>query len=51
MIMGDFNDDPENDKGSRKVFPMVLLLPHRQKGHRGSLNHKFKWNLFGSDHG
>jgi hypothetical protein len=32
---------------SRKVFfPWFYNVTAPQKGHRGSLNHKFKWNLF-----
>ena len=46
--MGDFNDDPsskslKNLLGKNDLFnPMETLISFT----RGSLNHKFKWNLF-----
>ena len=48
LVMGDFNDNPSND--SIKLLsikgelynPMETLLSYS----RGSVNHKFKWNLF-----
>lgn len=48
MIMGDFNDDPENDSIKKGILPYGFdnVTAPLKKGHRGSLNHKFKWNLF-----
>lgn len=48
MIMGDFNDDPfsksiKNLVNNQDLFnPMETLLSYS----RGSLNHRFQWNLF-----
>ena len=48
LIMGDFNDDPQCKSMKQLVHyhdlynPMEALMSFR----RGSLNHKFKWNLF-----
>ncbi|WP_298901350.1 endonuclease/exonuclease/phosphatase family protein [uncultured Psychroserpens sp.] len=48
LVMGDFNDNPSNEsikflseKGAL-YNPMETMLSYS----RGSLNHKFKWNLF-----
>ncbi|MGJ8683131.1 MAG: endonuclease/exonuclease/phosphatase [Nonlabens sp.] len=48
IIMGDFNDDPENDSISNEILPYGFqnVTAPLKKFHRGSLNHKFKWNLF-----
>ncbi len=48
IIMGDFNDDPENDSITQGILPYGFdnVIGPLKKGHRGSLNHKFKWNLF-----
>lgn len=48
VIMGDFNDDPDNDSIKNGVLPYGFenITAPLKKGHRGSLNHKFKWNLF-----
>jgi predicted extracellular nuclease len=48
IIMGDFNDDPENDSIREGIIPhgfKNITAPLKQ-GHRGSLNYRFKWNLF-----
>lgn len=48
VIMGDFNDDPESKSiknllNNKDLFnPMDTLLSYS----RGSLNHRFNWNLF-----
>lgn len=48
VVMGDFNDEPSNKSlkqllSKNKLFnPMETLLSFT----RGSLNHKFNWNLF-----
>lgn len=48
IIMGDFNDDPENDSISKEIIPYGFqnVTAPLKNFHRGSLNHKFKWNLF-----
>lgn len=48
VIMGDFNDDPDNDSIKNGILPYGFdnVTAALKKGHRGSLNHKFKWNLF-----
>lgn len=48
LIMGDFNDDPENDSIKKGILPYGFdnVIGPLKKGHRGSLNHKSKWNLF-----
>ncbi len=48
IIMGDFNDDPENDSIKNGILPYGFDNPTAglKNFHRGSLNHQFKWNLF-----
>jgi predicted extracellular nuclease len=48
IIMGDFNDDPENKSIKEGILPMGFdnITAPLKKFHRGSLNHQFKWNLF-----
>jgi len=48
IIMGDFNDDPDNDSIRNEIIPYGFqnVTAPLKKFHRGSLNHKFKWNLF-----
>lgn len=48
LIMGDFNDDPENDSIKKGILPHGFdnITAPLKNFHRGSLNHKFKWNLF-----
>lgn len=48
IIMGDFNDDPENDSIRNEILPHGFqnVTAPLKKFHRGSLNHNFKWNLF-----
>ncbi|WP_090756616.1 endonuclease/exonuclease/phosphatase [Nonlabens sp. Hel1_33_55] len=48
MIMGDFNDDPENDSIKKGILPYGFdnITAPLKNFHRGSLNHRFKWNLF-----
>lgn len=48
IIMGDFNDDPENDSIRNEILPYGFqnVTAPLKKFHRGSLNHNFKWNLF-----
>ncbi|KQC32467.1 endonuclease/exonuclease/phosphatase [Nonlabens sp. YIK11] len=48
IIMGDFNDDPENDSITKGILPHGFdnITAPLKNFHRGSLNHKFKWNLF-----
>lgn len=48
IIMGDFNDDPENDSIRQEILPYGFqnITAPLKNFHRGSLNHNFKWNLF-----
>jgi endonuclease/exonuclease/phosphatase family metal-dependent hydrolase len=48
IIMGDFNDDPDNDSIKKGILPHGFDNPTAtlKNFHRGSLNHNFKWNLF-----
>ncbi|KEZ92343.1 endonuclease/exonuclease/phosphatase family protein [Nonlabens ulvanivorans] len=48
IVMGDFNDDPENDSIRNEILPHGFqnVTAPLKKFHRGSLNHNFKWNLF-----
>jgi predicted extracellular nuclease len=48
IIMGDFNDDPENDSIKKGILPYGFdnTTASLKNFHRGSLNHNFKWNLF-----
>ncbi|PPK96579.1 Endonuclease/Exonuclease/phosphatase family protein [Nonlabens xylanidelens] len=48
IIMGDFNDDPENNSIREGILPNGFdnVTAPLKKFHRGSLNHQFKWNLF-----
>jgi predicted extracellular nuclease len=48
IIMGDFNDDPENNSIKEGILPKGFdnITAPLKKFHRGSLNHQFKWNLF-----
>lgn len=48
VILGDFNDDPENDSIKYELTPQGFsnLMEPLRKFHRGSLSHDFKWNLF-----
>lgn len=48
VIIGDFNDDPENDSIQQGIVPygFTNVTAPLKKYHRGSLNHDFKWNLF-----
>lgn len=48
IILGDFNDDPENDSIKKGLLPYGFENPTAglKNFHRGSLNHQFKWNLF-----
>jgi predicted extracellular nuclease len=48
IIMGDFNDDPENDSIKKGILPFGFdnITASLKNFHRGSLNHQFKWNLF-----
>jgi len=48
IIMGDFNDDPENDSIRNEILPYGFqnVTAPLKKFHRGSLNYNFKWNLF-----
>ncbi len=48
IIMGDFNDDPENDSIKKELLPNGFdnVTASLKNSHRGSLNHQFKWNLF-----
>ncbi|AZQ43035.1 endonuclease/exonuclease/phosphatase family protein [Nonlabens ponticola] len=48
LIMGDFNDDPNNNSIAQHLVPhgFTNITASLKKGHRGSLNHKFQWNLF-----
>ncbi len=48
MVMGDFNDDPENDSVKQGIVPYGFdnIAAPLKKFHRGSLNYKKKWNLF-----
>lgn len=48
IIMGDFNDDPDNDSIKEGILPYGFdnTTAPLKNFHRGSLNHHFKWNLF-----
>ncbi len=48
MILGDFNDDPENDSIKKGILPYGFqnITAPLKNFHRGSLNYKKKWNLF-----
>lgn len=48
IVLGDFNDDPENDSIRNEILPYGFqnVTAPLKKFHRGSLNHNFKWNLF-----
>lgn len=48
IVMGDFNDDPENDSIRNEILPYGFqnVSAPLKKFHRGSLSHNFKWNLF-----
>ena len=48
MIMGDFNDDPENDSIKKGILPHGFdnITAPLKNFHRGSLNYQNKWNLF-----
>ncbi|QJP33873.1 endonuclease/exonuclease/phosphatase [Nonlabens sp. Ci31] len=48
IIMGDFNDDPENNSIKEGILPKGFdnITAPLKKFHRGTLNHQFKWNLF-----
>lgn len=48
IIMGDFNDDPENNSVKEGILPKGFdnITAPLKKFHRGTLNHQFKWNLF-----
>ena len=48
LIMGDFNDGPDNKSVKQLTYKEDLYNPMEQlrSFHRGSLNYKFKWNLF-----
>lgn len=48
IIMGDFNDDPENKSIKEVILPTGFdnITAPLKKFHRGSLSHQFKWNLF-----
>jgi predicted extracellular nuclease len=48
LIMGDFNDEPENDSIKNELLPHGFenITAPLKNFHRGSLNHRFKWNLF-----
>ncbi|WP_213524231.1 endonuclease/exonuclease/phosphatase [Nonlabens sp.] len=48
IIMGDFNDDPENNSIKKGILPQGFdnITAPLKKFHRGTLNHQFKWNLF-----
>ncbi len=48
VIIGDFNDDPDNDSVLKEVVPHGFsnVTEPLRKYHRGSLSHNFKWNLF-----
>lgn len=48
IIIGDFNDDPENNSIREGILPSGFdnVTAPLKKFHRGSLNHRFKWNLF-----
>ena len=48
IIMGDFNDDPKSESVQRLINSHDLFNPMQQliSRDRGSLNHRFEWNLF-----
>ncbi|MGB3591165.1 MAG: endonuclease/exonuclease/phosphatase [Nonlabens sp.] len=48
IIMGDFNDDPENDSITQEILPHGFenLSAPLKTYHRGTVNHQFKWSLF-----
>lgn len=48
IILGDFNDDPDNDSILKELVPKGFsnVIKPLHKYHRGSLSHDFKWNLF-----
>lgn len=48
VILGDFNDDPDNDSILKELVPHGFsnVTEPLRKYHRGSLSHNFKWNLF-----
>ncbi|ARN72278.1 endonuclease/exonuclease/phosphatase [Nonlabens tegetincola] len=48
IILGDFNDDPENDSIKNVIIPQGFnnVTAPLKTFYRGTLNHQFKWNLF-----
>ncbi|WP_124979214.1 endonuclease/exonuclease/phosphatase family protein [Nonlabens xiamenensis] len=48
IIMGDFNDEPENDSLKKIIVPQGFdnITAPLKSYHRGSINHQFKWGLF-----
>lgn len=48
IIMGDFNDDPEDASVVDGLLPhgFINVTAPLKNNYRGSLNHHFKWNLF-----
>ncbi len=48
IVMGDFNDDPENDSIKLGILPNGFdnITAPLKNFHRGSLNYHSKWNLF-----
>lgn len=48
VIMGDFNDDPENESINKGLVERGLqnVTDQLKTRRRGSLNHRFQWNLF-----
>ncbi|MBN4084970.1 endonuclease [Flavobacteriaceae bacterium AH-315-B10] len=48
IVMGDFNDNPNNESIKRLVISQDLYNPMETllSDSRGTLNYKFKWNLF-----
>lgn len=48
IVMGDFNDNPENESISLLEKESSLYNPFKtiQSHNKGSLNHNFQWNMF-----
>lgn len=47
MLIGDFNDDPENESMQRLIrHKFINATQPLKNAHRGTVNHKFEWSLF-----